>query len=541
MPIPQRRERVGGSGRGTFSPAPSAADRLAEARIDERAGRIDAARQGYEAAVDLGERAGDRLAVAEALRRLAVIAHQRNEPDHARTLCQRSYATAVAVAEMETAAEALNTLGAIEFERGEMSRARELLAQALTLGGRRMDLRSRIEQNLGIIATVQGDHAAALGHYRSSLQACQAAGDPKGCAIAYHNLGMISADQGAWAEAERYYREAQRIAEATGDVHLQGLCLLNHSEVHLARQAFEEARGSAEAALAVFDGLGSRLDKADAYRVLGVVYRETGRFALSEARLNAAIELASGTESVLSEAEASRELGRLYQAMSRNQEALTLLNTAWRLFRRLDARLDLVDVEAKVADLEGTFLAVVRDWGQSIESADSYTYGHCGRVAAYAVAVAEALGLSQVELTTIRLGAYLHDVGKVKVPHEILNKPGRLTAEEFEVIKQHPAWGLELLAGIEFPWDLKPIIRWHHEKHDGSGYPDRLAGEQIPRAAQIICIVDVYDALTTTRSYRPAMTHQQAIACMRDTPQWWQPEVYAAFMRSVGQGVVVAA
>jgi HD-GYP domain-containing protein (c-di-GMP phosphodiesterase class II) len=132
------------------------------------------------------------------------------------------------------------------------------------------------------------------------------------------------------------------------------------------------------------------------------------------------------------------------------------------------------------------------------------------------------------------LGAYLHDVGKVRVPHEVLNKPGRLSSEEFEIIKQHPVWGIELLAAIEFPWDIKPIIRWHHEKFDGTGYPDRLVGEEIPLGAQVICIVDIYDALTSTRSYRPAMSHEAALACMRETPHWWRPDVFDAFMRTVG-------
>ncbi len=519
---------------GVVIPTPSAAEHLAEARAAERDGRIEAALAAYQTAIATAERTGEGTTLAESLRRISIIYHQQNDPDRSRTLCRRSYETAMALGDKALAAEALNTLGAVEFERGQMQQARELLGDALQLGGARPDLLSRIEQNLGIIATIQGDHGAALGHYRSSLEACRAAGDDKGCAIAYHNLGMISADRGEWAEAERYYMESACIAERIGEVHLQGLCKLNHSEVHLARQSYELARESAEAALAIFDTLGSRLDKSDAYRVLGVVYRETGRNALAEARLKAAIEVAISTGAVLSEAEASRELARLYQGMARNQEALTLLNRSWGLFRRLDAHLDLVDVQAKVAELEGTFLAVVRDWGQSIESADSYTHGHCERVASYADMVARGLGLSDTELTTIRLGAYLHDVGKVKVPHEVLNKPGRLTDEEFEIIKQHPVWGVELLASIEFPWDLKPIIRWHHEKHDGTGYPDRLAGDAIPLGAAIIGIVDVYDALTTTRSYRPAMDHEKALKIMRETPHWWRPDVYEAFMTTVG-------
>jgi putative nucleotidyltransferase with HDIG domain len=235
----------------------------------------------------------------------------------------------------------------------------------------------------------------------------------------------------------------------------------------------------------------------------------------------------------LSEAEASRELALLYQAMGRNQEALGLLNAAHRLFSRLDARVDLVDVSTKMGRLEDAYLAVVRDWGQSIESSDSYTFGHCGRVAGYAVALARALGLDEAQQTTIRIGAYLHDLGKVKVPHEILNKPGPLTDQEFAVIKLHPVWGVELLATVEFPWDIKPIIRWHHEKADGTGYPDRLRGDEIPLNAQIICIVDVYDALTTTRSYRPAMSQSEALARLAESRSWWREEVYEAFLRTV--------
>jgi putative nucleotidyltransferase with HDIG domain len=128
------------------------------------------------------------------------------------------------------------------------------------------------------------------------------------------------------------------------------------------------------------------------------------------------------------------------------------------------------------------------------------------------------------------MGAYLHDLGKVRVPHEILNKPGKLTDEEFTIMKMHPVWGVELVAAIEFPWNIKPIIRSHHEKFDGTGYPDRLRGDEIPLSAQIICAVDVYDALTTTRSYRGAMTRDEAISRMDECSHWWRPDVYQSFL-----------
>jgi putative nucleotidyltransferase with HDIG domain len=176
---------------------------------------------------------------------------------------------------------------------------------------------------------------------------------------------------------------------------------------------------------------------------------------------------------------------------------------------------------------------VVREWGQSIELADAYTHGHCERVANYGVAVARQLGLDGTAQTTIRLGAYLHDLGKVRVPHEILNKPGPLTAEEFDLIKKHPEWGLELLQGIDFPWDIRPIIGSHHEKDDGSGYPRGLKGDAIPLDAAIICVVDVYDALTTQRSYRAAHSHAEALVEMQKCRHWWRADVYAAFLRAV--------
>ena len=517
------------------SGAQRAGDFLRDARAHERAGCMSEAVQSYSAAIAAAEREGERRILAEALRRLGVVHRYRDEAVRARELCERSYQTASEIGDAVLAAEALNALANFDFESGAMEAAREKFYRALELGSASAELRGRTEQNLGVLANTQGALAEALIHYQHSLLAFESIGDDRGCAIAYHNLGMVSADRELWDDADRYFRRSLEMAESIGDIHLQGLGLLNHSEVHLARQRYEQARQNAETALGIFDQLGSKLDKADAYKVIGRVYRETGRHALAESRLRSAIEMAVSTGSILSEAEADRELALLYQAMGRNQEALRLLNAAHRLFGRLDARVDLVDVSTKVLRLEETYFAVVRDWGQSIESSDSYTFGHCERVAGYAVALARELGLDEEEQTAIRIGAYLHDVGKVRVPHEILTKPGVLTAEEFRIIQMHPIWGLELLATVEFPWDIKPIIRWHHEKYDGSGYPDGLRGDEIPVSAQIICIVDVYDALTTNRSYRRAMSQTEALVKIRESASWWRPDVYHAFLRTLTQ------
>ncbi|HEV2670593.1 MAG TPA: HD domain-containing phosphohydrolase [Gemmatimonadales bacterium] len=511
-------------------PSPGSA-RLRDARALERAGQVAAAMTQYQGAITEAERHGEGAALAEALRRLAVLYHQQGDTEAARPLCTRSREVASGMGDRLLTAEALNTIGAMEMMNGSLPDAAGHFRSALELGAANRGLCARVEQNLGILANIRGDLEEACSRYERSLAAYRDVGDEHGCALAYHNLGMVSADREQWDEAIAYFAKSRAIAEREGDRHLQGLCLLNQAaDVYLARQRYEEARTNAEAALSIFHQLGARSEKSGAYRVIGVVYRETGRAALGEARLRSSIDLALETGSVMNEAEARRELAVLCQMMGRNQEALSLLNAAHRLFRRLDARRDLVRVDDKVADLERTYLAVVREWGQSIESNDSYTFGHCERVARNAVTLARALGLDYEQQTTIRLGAYLHDVGKVSIPHEILNKAGPLTREEFALVQQHPVRGVELLASVELPWDLKPIVRWHHEKFDGTGYPDRLRGDEIPLSAQIVGIVDVYDALTSARPYRPALPPARAVEELSAMNGAWSTLVFLTFL-----------
>ena len=511
----------------------SPGETLAAARERERVGAMAEAIGGYEAAIRDAERAGDRAVLAEALRRLAILCRHRDEPARARELCRRSYDAAREIGSDILAAEALNTLGGLDLAAGALAEAAKTFLRALELGGSSRRLRARVQQNLGIVANIQGDQTEALARYERSLAAYRDCGDMHGCAIAYHNLGMVSADRGRLDAAACYFRESRVFAQKAGDLYLQALCHVNQGELDVRRQRFENARQEAERGLALFDQLGARGAKADAYRVIGMVYRETGRYALAESRLRSAIELAAGAGSVLNEAEASRELALLYQALGRNQEALRLLSTALRLFRQLDARIDLVHVDGKVAALEGTYLALVREWGESIESSDSFTHGHCERVARSAVAVSRILRLDEAEERTVQLAAYIHDLGMVRVPHEILHKAGPLTPEERAVVEMHPVWGTDLLADVEFPWDLKPIIRWHHERYDGNGYPDRLAGDAIPVGAQIVGILDVYDALTTARAHQPAMASDAALREMTRCRGWWSARVFDAFIRSL--------
>ncbi len=525
---PPRTDRVEGLGQAEAS--------LLAAKDCERAGRLDDAIREYEATVaSPGDRRQDAAARAEALRRHASILRRRQDYGRAATLCQQSYDAAIAMGLTIPAANALNGLGIIHSERGEWPDATQALDKALAVGGHDATLRGHVQQNFGIIANIQGDFETALRRYRQALEAFQAAGDDRGAAVAYHNLGMISADRQRWDDAYAFFESSLALADKLSDLQLRAMVLLNRTEVHIACQRYEDAKAGAEEALRLFAQLGVRQGRSEAYKFLGMVYRETGSTALAKSRLESAIALANEGGAVLEEAEATRELALLYRRLDCNHEALTLLNTAHRLFQRRGARADWQNVGSTMQDLERIYLEVVGGWGRSIESADLYTHGHCERVARHAAQLATALGLDDVGITTVRIGAYLHDVGKVRVPHEILNKAGRLTSAEREIMEQHPLYGVELLASIEFPWQVKPIIRWHHERMDGSGYPDRLAGDEIPLTAQIIGVVDAYDAMASTRSYRAAMPHNEVIAEIRKCAKWWRPELVDAFLTLVSE------
>ena len=223
----------------------------------------------------------------------------------------------------------------------------------------------------------------------------------------------------------------------------------------------------------------------------------------------------------------------------RNRETLQALNRAHSCFTQLRARHELADVGRRMARLEGDFLDVVRKWGESIESKDIYTQGHCVRVADLACALwTQVHSGADTTLFWFRIGALLHDVGKLMVPAEVLNKPGKLTAQEWELVRGHPSAGVSLLADIEFPWDVRPIVESHHERWDGKGYPHGLAGEDIPLTARVLCIADVYDALTSVRSYKRAYTHDEAMELMRqDVGSQFDPALFAAFEITMQQSV----
>jgi putative two-component system response regulator len=193
----------------------------------------------------------------------------------------------------------------------------------------------------------------------------------------------------------------------------------------------------------------------------------------------------------------------------------------------------LLRVKRLIDDLESTE-TIMTMLGQIVEARDPYTEGHCHRLAAYATAFGAALGLTPAELDTLTRGATLHDIGKIGVPDSVLLKPGRLDADERRLMQQHTVIGDNLCRTVKSLDRVRPIVRSHHERSDGRGYPDGLSGADIPLLAQVVGIVDVFDALTTNRPYRGALSVEAAYRMMlEDAAAGWAPrELVVTFIES---------
>jgi cyclic di-GMP phosphodiesterase len=191
----------------------------------------------------------------------------------------------------------------------------------------------------------------------------------------------------------------------------------------------------------------------------------------------------------------------------------------------------LLRIKQYTAELESAE-AVMLTLAQTVEARDSYTQGHCSRLAEQSVTLGRTLGLDQDDLEVLSRGAVLHDIGKIGVPDAVLLKSGTLSTAEYDVVKQHTVIGDRLCANLQSFRHVRPIVRHHHERLDGSGYPDRLRGDTIPLFAQIIGLVDVFDALTSARPYKPAYSTDRAYEELRDEARrgWRRADLVDAFV-----------
>jgi tetratricopeptide (TPR) repeat protein len=393
---------------------------LQVAREYDRKGYLQETAGAYDAAITAATIAGDRRVAAEALRRLAVVRCRRQENDAARALCARSEAVAREAGDDGLVAEALNTAGGIDLLDERFGEARALFRQAEALATD-PDLLGRIEQNLATVASTQGDYAEALDRYQRSLAGFLRAANEHGCAVAYHNLGVISIDLRRWHDADHYLRLCLHAAHLTGDLHLRGQAVMNHAEALAGLGRLREARVAAETAASIFDELHAPLELANAYRVLGAVFRRMGELPTAQTRLRLAIEVASTSRCALSEAEATRELALVLAALGRTADAAALMGQAAADLERLKP------ARAPTAGRDD-YPASVRAWGDLLAVVDPSGERHAERVAEGAVEAARHQGLDDEAQARIRVAAYLHALD--------------------------PAW----IADGMLPWNVRPIL-----------------------------------------------------------------------------------
>jgi putative nucleotidyltransferase with HDIG domain len=195
------------------------------------------------------------------------------------------------------------------------------------------------------------------------------------------------------------------------------------------------------------------------------------------------------------------------------------------------------DTSRHLKEVNRVYLSTVETLATAIDATDQVRSHHIRRVQNYALSLARAVGIGEEsELRAIEAAVLLHDMGKLSVPASILNKPGKLTPAEFERVKQHATVAAQILSQIDFPYPVVPVVRHHHERWDGTGYPDGLKGEAIPLGARVMAVVDSYDALTSRRPYRPAIAGVDALGIiLEQRGSVYDPRVVDAFVAVIAQ------
>ncbi len=480
-------------------------DSIDRAKQAERDGRWADACAEYESLV----RDPDTLAITRlaALRWLGRAYLEQGNRGAALDVLEAAVTSADIVGSPPAVAQALNVVGIVYQVAGDLDQAATIYAAAREKAELAGDgaLMAMIDQNLGTVAMIRGDIRGALEAFRLSH-------------LGYQTLGM-----------RNHEAEATRAFEEDGDHARQLDLAVNKVQLYIAGRRYDEALIQCNELLAV-PAAETAPWRGEVFRHLGVIARERGDFAQAADNLLKAEQHSLESGDLLLRADVSEQLAGMYWAQKRHRDMLQRLNEAHSLYSQLKAQHRVAEVEKRNGALEARFLEMAKQWGDSIESKDRYTQGHCERVAFFACVLADSAGFNSRSLFWFRIGALLHDIGKIIVPTEVLNKPGKLTDEEWVIMKRHPEAGLELVADIDFPGDIGAIIRNHHERWDGAGYPDGLKGDEIPFAARILCVADVYDALTTTRSYRPGLSHARAAEIMKASTGQFDPQLLETFL-----------
>src|SRR5437868_987114 len=340
-------------------------------------------------------------------------------------------------ANSDTRVAALRWLGRAYLEQGNRGAALDVL-EAAVASADILGSPSAVAQALnviGIVYQVSGDLDQAAAIYEAARAKAELGGDGARIAMIDQNLGTVAMIRGELADAETAYNLAAEAFEEEGDHARQLDLAVNKVQLYIAGRRFDEALAQCDRLLAVA-GDDQAPWRGEVLRHVGVIARERGDFGQASEKLRKAEEHALGSGDLLLRADVAEQLAEVYWAQKRHREMLQSLNVAHSLYSQMKAQHRVAQVEKRNGALEARFLQMAKHWGDSIESKDRYTQGHCERVAFFACVLADSAGFNSRSLFWLRIGALLHDIGKSIVPTEVLNKPGKLTDDEWAIMKR---------------------------------------------------------------------------------------------------------
>jgi len=413
--------------------------------------------------------------------------------------------------------KALRNLGVIYVELGEFEEAVEAINEAIDLASKanKEMLYADLMNNLGTIMNMRGEWKKALDYYRESLGIYRSNDEVRKSSYTMNNLAITFSEQGHYDEALSYFEEALETAEEIKDESLKLIVDINLADLLTKKGQIQQAKDHCDMALKHLEMSDRRNNNyVEVCKIRAQIAAHEKCYDEAVIWFNKALDLAKQTGAQYLEAEVLFERGNLNSLLEYHFEALTDLEASYAIFNSLKADAKINNAVESIEAIEKLFLKIFEAMALKVDQKDKYTRGHSDRVASISLLIAKDLGLDVYQQKTIVAGALLHDIGKIKIDDSILKKEGSLLDEEYRIIQRHPEHGINVLKGKEFPWDIKPLILHHHEKVDGTGYPARLHGEDIPFGARVICVADVFDALTSDRVYRKAFSTEKALEIM---------------------------
>jgi putative nucleotidyltransferase with HDIG domain len=479
---------------------------------------------------------------AEVFLEIGQLLAKQGELDSALGHIHRALAAYRRIGDQRGVCKSLRNLGVIYIELGEFEDAETAYTEAIDIAQKEGQniLYADLINNLGAIKNMKGDWEEALACYQTAREAYEREKEVRKSAYTINNIGITLLEREQYDLALKNFIAALKVSETIKDAPLSLILSINLTDLYIKRNDLEEAkRYCNNAILYICSEKLRNSQRVETLKLAGRIAYLEKRYGEALQRFDEALEICRELGLQYFEAEVLYEKGNLFLRSERHWEALQALENSYQIFAQLEASGKVEKTERLIGFIEELYLKIFESMAFNVDQKDPYTKGHSDRVAKLALLLARELGLSDREIKELVAGSLLHDIGKLDISDEILKKKGRLIDEEFQIIKNHPELGVQRLAGIKFPWDIASIIRYHHERYDGKGYPCGLAGNLIPLGARIICVADVFDALTSERPYREAYSTEKALRVMKtEMSGAFDPVIFDIFASLANSGQI---